>query len=176
MRIREEQNLNIIFFEHFVRIELEYFLPMRVHDSNIFMIPGDGVKTPQISWCNQPLPRKKTATNRVSEMKARKKHSRIEISENWASKLTFHSTFEHLSHHYMFCGCSFLRIPESQSFLACAPHDLSDLWLTRSCFRARHVHPKYYWIDEQPEIVAPKCVMTQKFSLEKHSSILRWLR
>ena len=40
MRIREEQNLNIIFFEHFVRIELEYFLPMRVHDSNIFMIPA----------------------------------------------------------------------------------------------------------------------------------------
>ena len=40
MRIREEQNLNIIFFEHFVRIKLEYFLPMRVHDSNIFMIPA----------------------------------------------------------------------------------------------------------------------------------------
>jgi hypothetical protein len=46
------------------------------------MPPGDGVKTLQISWCNQPLPRKKTATNRVSEIKARKKHSRIEISEN----------------------------------------------------------------------------------------------
>ena len=45
-------------------------------------VSGDGVKTLQISWCNQPLPRKKTATNRVSEIKARKKHSRIEISEN----------------------------------------------------------------------------------------------
>ena len=26
MRIREEQNLNVIFVEHFVRIELEHFL------------------------------------------------------------------------------------------------------------------------------------------------------
>ena len=38
MRIREEQNLNIYFFEHFVRTELEHFLSMRVHDSNIFII------------------------------------------------------------------------------------------------------------------------------------------
>ena len=45
-------------------------------------LAGDSVKTLQISWCNQPLPRKKTATNRVSETEARKKHSRIEISEN----------------------------------------------------------------------------------------------
>jgi hypothetical protein len=49
---------------------------------DVTIAPGDGVKTLQISWCNQPLPRKKTATNRVSEIKARKKHSRIEISEN----------------------------------------------------------------------------------------------
>ena len=40
MRIREEQNLNVIFVEHFVRIELEHFLSMRVHGSNIFMIPA----------------------------------------------------------------------------------------------------------------------------------------
>ena len=37
MRIREEQKLN---FEHFVRIELEHLLSMRVHESNIFMIPA----------------------------------------------------------------------------------------------------------------------------------------
>ena len=40
MRIREEHNLNVIFLEHFVRIELEHFLSMRVHESNIFMIPA----------------------------------------------------------------------------------------------------------------------------------------
>ena len=40
MRIREKHNLNVIFFQHFVRIELEHFLSMRVHESNIFMIPA----------------------------------------------------------------------------------------------------------------------------------------
>jgi hypothetical protein len=42
MRIREEQSLilNVILFEHFVRIELEHFLSMRVHESNSFMIPA----------------------------------------------------------------------------------------------------------------------------------------
>ena len=42
MRIREEYSLilNIILFEHFVRIELEHFLSMRVHESNSFMIPA----------------------------------------------------------------------------------------------------------------------------------------
>ena len=42
MRIREEQSLilNVILFEHFVRIELGHFLSMRVHESNSFTIPA----------------------------------------------------------------------------------------------------------------------------------------
>ena len=42
MRIREEQSLilNVILFEHFVRIELEHSLSMRVHESNSFIIPA----------------------------------------------------------------------------------------------------------------------------------------
>ena len=42
MRIHEEQGsiLTVILFEHFVRIELEHFLSMRVHESNSFIIPA----------------------------------------------------------------------------------------------------------------------------------------
>ena len=39
-RIEQSLILNVILFEHFVRIELEHFLSMRVHESNSFMIPA----------------------------------------------------------------------------------------------------------------------------------------
>ena len=44
-----------------------------------YLTLGDGVKTLQISWCNQPLSRKRAATNWVSEMKARKKQKEAPV-------------------------------------------------------------------------------------------------
>ena len=57
MRIRKEQSLilNVILFEHFVRIELEHFLSMRVHESNSFMIPRSKSSKCSIIYSNDDL-------------------------------------------------------------------------------------------------------------------------